>query len=91
LNPDKCVFGVKSEKFLGFMITSQGIEANLEKVQALQDMKSPNTIQQVQRLNGRIATLNCFLSRSAVRSLPFFKVLRGAREFKWREECQQAF
>jgi len=31
LNPKKCAFGVRSGKFLGFMINSRGIEANLTK------------------------------------------------------------
>ena len=35
LNPGKCVFGVASGKFLGFMVSQRGIEANLEKVQAI--------------------------------------------------------
>ena len=32
LNPSKCAFGVASGKFLGFMVSQRGIEANLEKV-----------------------------------------------------------
>ena len=32
LNPAKCVFGVASGKFLGFMVSQRGIEANPEKV-----------------------------------------------------------
>ena len=28
LNPSKCIFGVLSEKFLDFLVTKQGIEAN---------------------------------------------------------------
>lgn len=35
LNPDKCVFGVEGDKFLGFMLTRRGIETKLEKCQAL--------------------------------------------------------
>jgi len=31
LNPEKCTFGVKAGKFLGFYLTKRGIEANLEK------------------------------------------------------------
>ena len=31
LDPTKCVFGVASGKFLGFMVYNQGIEANIEK------------------------------------------------------------
>ncbi|XP_022883783.1 uncharacterized protein LOC111400613 [Olea europaea var. sylvestris] len=43
LNPEKCVFGVASGKFLGFMITHRGIEANPDKIQALAAMESPRT------------------------------------------------
>ena len=35
LNLNKCAFEVKSRKFLGYMISHQGIEANPEKVQAV--------------------------------------------------------
>ena len=40
LNPLKCAFGVASKKFLGFMVNQWGIEANLEKIRALLDMRS---------------------------------------------------
>jgi len=35
LNPEKCVFGVKGGKFLGFMLTNRGIEANPDKCEAI--------------------------------------------------------
>ena len=35
LNPSKCAFGVFSGKFLGFMVSQRGIEANPEKVRAI--------------------------------------------------------
>ncbi|KAL0329213.1 UNVERIFIED_CONTAM: hypothetical protein Sradi_4908000 [Sesamum radiatum] len=35
LNPAKCTFGVRSGKFLRYMVTDKGIEANLEKIQAI--------------------------------------------------------
>ena len=31
------------------------------------------------------------MSKSVERSLPFFKALRGAKDFKWTDECQKAF
>ena len=44
LNPSKCAFGVSSGKFLGFMVSHRGIEANPDKIQAILDMKpSQNT------------------------------------------------
>ena len=47
LNPSKCAFGVASGKFLGFMVSHRGIEANPEKIKAILDMKSPQNIKEV--------------------------------------------
>jgi len=41
LNPKKCIFGVRSGKFLDFMISHCGIEANPDKIEATLDMKPP--------------------------------------------------
>ena len=57
LNPKKCIFGVRSGKFLGFMISSWGIDANPDKIQAVLDMKLLRTVREVQRLTGCITTL----------------------------------
>ncbi|XP_034218921.1 uncharacterized protein K02A2.6-like [Prunus dulcis] len=43
LNPTKCAFGVASGKFIGFMISQRGNEANPEKIQTILDMTIPNT------------------------------------------------
>ena len=85
----KCVFGVLLGKFLGFMVSQQGIEANSEKVRAILDMTSPRTVKEVQRLTRRIAALNKFVSRATDKCLPFFKTLK--QSFQWTEECEVAF
>jgi hypothetical protein len=36
LNPKKCVFGVSSGKLLGYMISAQGINTNLKKLEAIE-------------------------------------------------------
>lgn len=89
LNPQKCVFGVDSGKFLGFMVSQRGIEANPNKVRAILEMPPPRITKQLQQLTGRLATLNRFVSRSSDKCLPFFKVLK--RAFSWTEECERAF
>ena len=52
LNPSKCTFGVASGKFLGFMVSHKGIEANPEKIKAILDMQPPQSIKEVQSLTG---------------------------------------
>ena len=64
LNLAKCVFVVASGKFLGFMVSQRGIEANPDKVKAIIKVKSPKTVKEVQSLTGKVATLNRFVSRA---------------------------
>ena len=89
LNPSKCAFGVSSGKFLGFMVSYRGIEANPNKIQAMLDMKPPQNIKEVQSLTGRIAALNRFVSKATDKCLPFFKIL--IKTFEWTDDCQRAF
>ena len=89
LNPSKCAFGVSSGKFLGFMVSQRGIEANPDKIQAILDMEPPKNIKEVQSLTGRVAAFNRFVLKATDKCLPFFKVLRKA--FEWTDECQKAF
>ena len=63
LNPDKCVFAVPSGKLLGFLVSHQGIEANMDKIQAIERMEAPKRVKDVQHLNGCITTLGRFISR----------------------------
>ena len=47
LNPAKCTFGVKSGRFLGFVLSQKGIEVDPEKVKAILEMPEPRTKKQV--------------------------------------------
>ncbi|KAL0458290.1 UNVERIFIED_CONTAM: hypothetical protein Slati_0456200 [Sesamum latifolium] len=58
------------------MVTQRGIKANPVKIKATLDMGFPTSINEVQRLIGRIVALNRFMSKFAEKSLPFFKMLR---------------
>ncbi|XP_056682828.1 uncharacterized protein [Spinacia oleracea] len=83
LNPKKCIFGVSSGKFLGFLIDERGIEANPDKVQAVIDMTSPRTVKDVQRLTGCLAALGRFLSRAGDKCHYFFSTINKGTQFEW--------
>lgn len=68
LNSNKCTLGAGVKKFLGYMITSRGIEVNPDQIKVIQQLTLP-----------MIAALNRFVSRSANRCRPFFQLLR-----KWK-------
>nr|GEV71451.1 reverse transcriptase domain-containing protein [Tanacetum cinerariifolium] len=83
-------------KFLGYMVTSKGIRANPKKTKAIADMQSPKTLKEMESLSGKLAALNRFLSRSAERSLLFFKILKNItkenkEDYSWIKEAKHAF
>lgn len=89
MNLEKCAFKVSSRKFLSFIVSQRGIEANPKKVKDILEMTSPRNIMEVQRLMGRVAALNRFVSRATDKCLQFFKTLKQA--FAWTDECETAF
>ena len=86
LNPNKCVFGVTSGKFLGYIVNRRGIEANPDKIKAILDIRPPRKMKEAQRLNGRIVALSHYMSKSADRYLPFFKAIKS-KGFEWIQDC----
>jgi hypothetical protein len=40
----KCEFGVKRTKYLGFIVSTEGIEVDPEKVEAIRNWKPPRTV-----------------------------------------------
>ena len=91
INLAKCTFGVAVGKFLEFMLIERGIEMNPTKCKAILEMRSLTTLKKVHRLNGGIAALSHFMSRSAEKCIPFYKMLKKDKTFAWGDDCKKAF
>ena len=91
LNPEKCTFVVGGSKFLSLMITRRGIGANPEKCTIILEIRNPTNIQEVQKLNGRLASLSRFLLKLVEKAKPFYKLLKKTEPFSWDETREQAF
>jgi hypothetical protein len=81
LNTEKCTFGVSSGKLLGYMVAHHGIDPNPEKVSAITKMKPPESLHDMQKLTGCMATLSRFILWLGVRELPFFKLFKKQDKF----------
>jgi hypothetical protein len=91
LNPTKCAFGVPSGKLLGFLVSHRGIEANPDKVKAIEEMRPPRNLKEMQCLAGCMAALGHFIARSGEKALPFFKPMKRTGKFEWTPEADKAF
>ncbi|GJV39994.1 reverse transcriptase domain-containing protein [Tanacetum coccineum] len=61
--------GAVEGMFMGYMISPEGIKPFPKKTEAVLQLPSPRTIKEVQSLNGKLASLNKFLSNSAERTI----------------------
>ncbi|GKD51432.1 reverse transcriptase domain-containing protein [Tanacetum coccineum] len=86
LNPKKCTFGIEEGMFLGYKVNTKGIKDCPDKVEAVLGLPSPKCLKVIQRLNGKLASLNRFLAKSAEKSLPFFKTLKKCTKKSVRNE-----
>ncbi|GJU17982.1 reverse transcriptase domain-containing protein [Tanacetum coccineum] len=75
LNRKKCAFGIEEGMFLGYKVNTQGIKVCLDKVDAVLALPSPKCLKDVQKLNGKLASLNRFLAKSTKKSLPLIAEL----------------
>ncbi|KAK0597522.1 hypothetical protein LWI29_026173 [Acer saccharum] len=91
LNPSKCVFKVPSGRFLGFQVHQRGIEVNPKKIKTLEEIASPKTLKDGQRLTGCLASLNRFIAKSTDKCAPFFRAIKKGKWLKWSKECETAF
>jgi hypothetical protein len=91
LNPAKGAFGVPSGKLLGFLMSHRGIEANPDKVKAIEEMFPPRSLKEMQCLAGCMAALGHFIAMSGEKALPFFKLMKRTGKFEWTPEADKAF
>ena len=86
----KCEFFRKKIKFLGKILSRDGIMPLPSHVEAIKDFPSPNNVTQLQRFNGLINFLSNFIYDYSKLMNPLFKALQG-KEFKWTEVEEKAF
>ncbi|GJU15690.1 reverse transcriptase domain-containing protein [Tanacetum coccineum] len=93
LNPKKCTFGIEEGIFLRYKVSTRGLKVCPAKVDAVLSLPSPKCLKDVQKLNGKLASLDRFLAKLAEKSLPFFKTLKKCmkkNDFHWTTEAEKA-
>ena len=85
LNMNKCTFGVRSGKILGFIISDKGIQADPAKVKAIQEMTVPRTEKEVRGFLGRLNYIARFFSHLTSTCEPIFKLLKKDQVVEWND------
>jgi Reverse transcriptase (RNA-dependent DNA polymerase). len=91
LNPDKCQFCRKSLKYLGHMVTAEGIRTDPEKVEAIQKFPTPKNVREVRRFLGTASWYRRFVPSFSEVVAPLTRLLKKNYRWKWTAEQEKAF
>lgn len=91
LNKEKCLFNKPSVKFLGHLVTQEGLKADPEKLDAVRRLKRPTTKLQLQRVLGTITYLGKFIKNLSSMTEPLRKLLVKDTEWTWDHDQERAF
>ena len=77
LSAHKCEFGTAKIDYLGSTITPEGVSPESAKAtKFLEQIRMPNTVKQVKRLNGFVQFFRSFMPNLGDKLLPFHRLLR---------------
>ena len=91
LNPDKCTISTDSVKFLGHMVSAEGISPDPRKLEALATLQAPTDIAELRRALGMFTFLTKFLPEMATISAPLQLLLKSNSVWQWTDAQQAAF
>ena len=87
----KCEFGVTCTKYLGFIISTDGIEVDPEKIEVIYYWKEPETVKGIQSFLGFYNFYRRFIRDYGILSKPLSRLVKTNVQFQFDETCRRAF
>ena len=91
LNPRKCEFGKSTMKFLGHVISGDGIRADPEKTSAIEAMPPPTSVTELRRFMGMVNQMGKFSPNIAELGKPLRELLGTKHSWCWGPSQEEAF
>ena len=91
LSASKCKFGLDSIKFLGHVISAEGVAADPDKVKAIVCARAPENVSELRGFLGLVQFVGRYVPDLATVSAPLRELTRKSVEFKWGEEQNRSF
>ena len=87
----KTFFFLKNVKFLGHVISSEGIQPIAKRVKNLKNLKSPESKRDFMKVLGCLGFYSCYIKNLHVDSKPFYDLISDSTSFHWTEEHEKIF
>ena len=91
IQPKKCSFGVKKLKWLGHMVSQEGLQIDPSIIEPLTKWKTPQTIKEVRGIHGVLSHFRKFVRNFAHETVNIRKCLKGNTDYtiNWTDKCQE--
>ena len=86
-----CKFAERQVKYLGHIVSEDGLSPNPETLHAIRDWPTPKNVKQVRQFLGTASYYRRFVNNFSKYSAPLTKLTRKDAPFIWTAECQQSF
>lgn len=92
VNLGKCRFFVKEAKYLGYLISAEGIRADPDKLKTMQEYPKPKSVKEVRRFLGLTGYYRRLIQGYSEIAVPLTNLLRKSfKPFSWTSEADEAF
>lgn len=91
LSPMKTNLLQKEVSFLGFKLTSEGLQIDPKKAQSIKSLPQPTSVKHVQKFLGMVNYHKKFIPQFSKLAAPLYNLLRKTVKFTWDNDCQKSF
>ena len=91
LNPEKFKFKVRSVKWMGHILSDQGLKADPDRIKAMTEFPAPTSVPELKRFLGMVGYLSRFLPNVSEVLAPLRQLTQKSVGWYWSEACQRAF
>lgn len=91
MKQSKCKFMQSRINYLGFVVDTEGVQADPEKVRVIKEMSRPTDVRGVRAFIGCVSYYRRFCPRFSEIALPLINLTKKHARFEWTDKCQEAF
>ena len=91
LHSGKCVIAVPKIKYIGHILSKEGLSADPDKTEVIQSFPRPSTPKQLRSFLGVVGYYRRFVDKFSIKTSPLRELLKGDCPFVWEEKHEKAF
>ncbi|XP_058170027.1 uncharacterized protein K02A2.6-like [Anopheles ziemanni] len=91
IRAEKCAFKMTQIEYLGFIVDSQGLRPNPEKIAVIHELPAPRNVSEVRSFLGAVNYYGKFVPKMRDLRYPLDVLLKNESQFEWTRECEDAF